>query len=73
MSAFKEAISAIRDAIKLADDVKRTGETLKEVAKELREHDRRITRLEAQWDTAIALSRVSHKDITGTAKRIERK
>jgi hypothetical protein len=30
---------------------------VKEPARELREHDRRITRLEAQWDTAIALTR----------------
>jgi hypothetical protein len=40
----------------LTDDVKRAGETLKEISKELREHDRRITRLEAQWDTAFKLS-----------------
>jgi hypothetical protein len=57
MSALGEALTAIKEAIKLADDVKRVGETLKEVAKEVREHDRRITRLEAQWDTALALSR----------------
>ncbi len=56
MSAIGDAIGAIREALKLADDVKRTGETLKEVARELREHDRRITRLEAQWETALALS-----------------
>jgi hypothetical protein len=73
VSAFKEAISAIRDAIKLADDVKRTGETVKEVAKELREHDRRITRLEAQWDTALALSGGGSRDITSATKRIGKK
>ena len=73
MSALKGAISAIREAIKLADDVKRTGETLKEVAKELREHDRRITRLEAQWDTAIAFSRPGRESVMGTARRVERK
>ncbi len=73
MSAFKEAISAIRDAIKLTDDVKRVGDTVKEVAKELREHDRRITRLEAQWDTALALSRGGSQDITSAPRRIERK
>ncbi len=59
MSAIGDAIGAIREALKLADDVKRTGETLKEVARELREHDRRITRLEAQWETALALSQRS--------------
>lgn len=59
MSVISEALGAIREALKLADDVKRTGETLKELAKEvrteLRDHDRRITRLEAQWQTALDL------------------
>ncbi len=57
MSVFSEAISAIREALKLTDDVKRAGDTIKELASEVRDHDRRITRLEAQWDTAITLSR----------------
>lgn len=56
MSVFGEAIGAIKDALKLADDVKRTGETLKEIARELREHDRRITRIEAKWEAAVELS-----------------
>jgi hypothetical protein len=56
VSALTDAIAAIREALKLADDVKRSGETVKEVARELREHDRRITRLEAQWETALALT-----------------
>jgi hypothetical protein len=57
VSALTEAVVAIREVLKLTDDVKRAGETLKEISKELREHDRRITRLEAQWDTAIKFSR----------------
>ena len=40
----------------LTDDVKRAGEALKDISRELREHDRRITRLEAKWDTAMQLS-----------------
>jgi hypothetical protein len=55
MSVFGEAIGAIREALRLADDVKRAGDTIKELARELREHDRRITRLEAQWETAMQL------------------
>lgn len=58
MSVFGEAIGAIKDALKLADDVKRVGETLKDIATEMREHDRRITRLEAKWETAVELSAV---------------
>ena len=56
MSVFGDAIGAIKEALKLADDVKRTGETLKEISKELREHDRRITRIEAKWEAAVELS-----------------
>ena len=56
MSALTDAVAAIREVLKLTDDVKNAGETLKEISKELREHDRRITRLEAQWDTALKLS-----------------
>ena len=57
MSVFSLAFEAIKDAMKLADDVRRAGDTLKELAHELCDHDRRLTRLEAQWDTALALSR----------------
>ena len=63
MSVVGEALGALREALKLADDVKRTGETLKELSRELREHDRRITRLEAQWQTAM--------DLRGGPRRIE--
>ncbi|MGA8622791.1 MAG: hypothetical protein WB660_30240 [Candidatus Sulfotelmatobacter sp.] len=57
MSVLSQAVEAIRDAMKLADDVRRAGEALKELAQEVRDHDRRITRLEAQWETAALLSR----------------
>lgn len=67
MSVVGEALGALREALKLADDVKRTGELLKELAKEvrveLRDHDRRITRLEAQWQTAL--------DLRGGPRRLE--
>ncbi len=67
MSAISEALTAIKEAIKLTDDVKRVGETLKDISKEVREHDRRLTRLEAQWETAIALSGRR----PGVAKKLE--
>ncbi len=56
MSALTDAVAALREVLKVTDDVKRAGETLKELSRELLEHDRRITRLEAQWDTALKLS-----------------
>jgi hypothetical protein len=57
MSVFSEAIAAVQSALKLSDELRRTSQDLKEVAVELRDHDRRITRLEAQWETAALLSR----------------
>ena len=64
MSVLSDTLSAIREALKLTDDVKRAGEMLKELSKELRDHDRRITRLEAQWQTAIDL-RVGPRRLEG--------
>jgi vacuolar-type H+-ATPase subunit D/Vma8 len=63
MSVLTQAVEAIKEAMKLADDVRRAGDTLKELAQEIRDHDRRITCLEAQWETATLLSR----------RRLERK
>ena len=57
MSLLSHTVEAIKDAMKLAADVRRAGDTLKELAQDLRDHDRRITRLEAQWETAALLSR----------------
>ena len=57
MSVFTEAVAAVQAALKLSDDLRRTSQELKDVALELRDHDRRITRLEAQWETAALLSR----------------
>jgi hypothetical protein len=57
MSVFSEAVAAVQSALKLSDELRRTSQELKDVAVELCEHDRRITRLEAQWDTAALLSR----------------
>ena len=57
MSVLREAVAAVQSALKLADDLRRTSEEVKSLATEVREHDRRITRLEAQWETAMNLSR----------------
>jgi hypothetical protein len=57
VSLLAQTLEAIKDAMKLADDVRRASEALRELNQEMRDHDRRITRLEAQWDTAALLSR----------------
>jgi hypothetical protein len=40
MSVLGQAIDAIREALKLTDEVRRAGETLKDLAQEIRDHDR---------------------------------
>jgi hypothetical protein len=57
LSLFAETLDAIKSTMKLMDDVRRAGEDLSRLSLELRDHDRRITRLEAQWETAAMLSR----------------
>ena len=71
MSALSDAVGALREVLKLTDDVKRAGEALKEISQELREHDRRITRLEAQWETAMQLS--SRRETALPEQKPERK
>ena len=46
MSAIKDAIGAMKEVLLLTDKVERAGTLLSEVSRELREHDRRLTRLE---------------------------
>ena len=65
MSTVSEALKAVREALLLADKVKRTADATLEISRELREHDRRITRLEAQWDTAMQFAAPSTRKIEG--------
>jgi len=65
MSAVSEALKALREALLLADKVKRTADATLEITKEVRDHDRRLTRLEAQWDTAMQFSAQSTRKIAG--------
>jgi len=65
MNAVSEALKAVREALLLADKVKRTADATLELTKEVRDHDRRITRLEAQWDTAMQFSTRSSRKIEG--------
>ena len=46
MSTVKDVISAMKEILLLTDKVERTGSVLTEISKELREHDRRLVRLE---------------------------
>jgi hypothetical protein len=56
MSVFDQVLTGIKETLRLTEDVRLAGDKLKDLSQEIREHDRRITRLEAQWETAIMLS-----------------
>jgi len=55
MSAVKDAIEAMKEVLLLTDRVERVGVLLSEISKELREHDRRLVRLE----TLVEVSRMN--------------
>ena len=52
MSVVKDAVTAMKEVLVLTDKVDQAGYTLTEIAKELREHDRRIVRLETYIEIA---------------------
>ena len=52
MSTLKDAMSAMKEVLLLTDKVDRAGAALSEISKELREHDRRLIRLETMVEIA---------------------
>jgi hypothetical protein len=54
VSAIKDAIAAMKEVILLSEKVERAGELLSDVSKELRDHDRRLVRLETLVEVAKA-------------------
>jgi hypothetical protein len=52
MSTLKDVISAMKEVLLLTDKVERTGDILSKVSQELREHDRRLIRLETMVEMA---------------------
>lgn len=52
MSAFKEVVDGVREVLRLSDDLKRAADSLKALAIEVREHDRRLIRLETMVEIA---------------------
>jgi len=53
MSTLSEVLSAVREVMTLTHEVKKLWDKVDELGLDMRELDRRITRLEAQWDTAL--------------------
>jgi hypothetical protein len=65
MSTLKDVISAMKEVLLLTDKVERTGNVLTEISKELREHDRRLVRLETLVEVAQAQAQLTNKSRIG--------
>ncbi len=52
MSTLKDVISAMKEILLLTDKVDRAGTVLSEISNELRDHDRRLIRLETMVEIA---------------------
>ena len=59
MSMVTDAIGAMKEVLILTEKVDQAGRTLSELSKELREHDRRIVRLE----TYVEIGQVQQRQL----------
>lgn len=59
MSALKDVISAMKEVLLLTDKMDRAGKVLTEIASELRDHDRRLIRLETMVEIASNQTRIT--------------
>jgi len=59
MSVVKDVIAAMKEVLMLTEKVDQAGKTLSEISKELRDHDRRIVRLE----TFVEIGKMQHKQL----------
>ena len=59
MSTLKDVMSAMKEVLLLTDKVDRAGAALSELANSLRDHDRRIVRLETIVEIAGNQPRIS--------------
>ena len=52
MSTLKDAISALKEVLLLTEKVNSTGKLLSDIAREIRDHDRRLIRIETMIEMA---------------------
>ena len=61
MSTLKDVISAMKEVLLLTDKVDRAGAVLTEISGELRDHDRRLNRLETMVEIAGKQHQVTNR------------
>ncbi|MDA8137667.1 MAG: hypothetical protein M0036_03350 [Desulfobacteraceae bacterium] len=59
MSTLKDVMSALKEVLLLTDKVERAGSVLSEISSELRDHDRRLIRLETIVEMAKSQPRLT--------------
>ena len=59
MSTLKDVVSALKEVLLLTDKVDRAGKMLTEIAGEMRDHDRRLIRLETMVEVAKSQPRLT--------------
>jgi hypothetical protein len=52
MGAIKDVMAVMKEVLLLTDKIDRAGQTLTEISNELRDHDRRLIRLETMVEVA---------------------
>jgi hypothetical protein len=58
MTVVTDAIKAVQKALLLSGKVDTLQQKVAELVTETRDHDRRITRLEAKWEAAVELAAI---------------
>jgi hypothetical protein len=61
VSTLKDVVSALKEVLLLTDKVDRAGRMLSEISGELRDHDRRLIRLETMVEVAKSQPRLTDK------------
>jgi hypothetical protein len=61
LNTLKDVMSAMKEVMLLTDKVDRAGSVLSEMATELRDHDRRVVRLETIVEIAKTHLRIPEK------------
>jgi hypothetical protein len=59
VSTLKDVVSALKEVLLLTDKVDRAGRMLSEISGELRDHDRRLIRLETMVEVARSQARLT--------------
>jgi hypothetical protein len=62
VSTIKDVVSVLKEVLLLTDKVDRTGKILTEIASELRDHDRRLIRLETMVEVARSQPRLTNNE-----------